>query len=634
MEQIAVPSKKKSTEALPSVIVKALLGSASKNLGQSTLHRYLNDFQFAPLSELSSDQMNVNTVNLFLKGLSGFAKDEHLPIKLGFTLSIKELGSFGQAIITSPTWKRWFDIIGTYSGDIGLHKSYLEMRESESSLSISILRENEKSLPFIHFFSGIFIKLLMVSCKANDEPNIETNSDLISVLSELSGLKLASTGQAICNIKLVFNSKKLKASPRYANPRVHKVFISDLSDSSAPQSNNETVLKVISLIDSQPTLQGINQQWAAEKLFMSERNLLRKLNASGISFRDLFGKVRRKRALALLFTRNPVGDIAERLGYSERATFERAFKSWQGITPVAMQSRFALLSEEKRLGVVISPEQIPVPPKTLMNLIGLLKDNDVEMEALALEVESDPVLTTKVLNIANSALYGYKKISSVKQAILTVLGTRKLQAIVISLLSSDAFGAFPDWFPYARFRFRSVASAQLAEQLLQYTDADEYEKLLVYLCALLHNIGEMALQHCLEKSFKKLVQDGMYELTWQEQINLQTHRLGIHTMQISELLLSTWDFPSDITALLRKAGLCKDFIQREQIPFDNVLAVTLELVSILDSGGERAEKDCQTLLRLFFNKQRCRPKDIDSILKKINTSFEVLKENADSFDVL
>jgi len=77
----------------------------------------------------------------------------------------------------------------------------------------------------------------------------------------------------------------------------------------------------------------------AGELCMSSRQLRRVLNDDGTSFRALVDEVRQ--ALAEQLLRSPrmkLDEVAERLGYAERASFIQAFKRWKGATPRALRT--------------------------------------------------------------------------------------------------------------------------------------------------------------------------------------------------------------------------------------------------------------------------------------------------------
>ena len=72
-----------------------------------------------------------------------------------------------------------------------------------------------------------------------------------------------------------------------------------------------------------------------EHLGMSNRTLTRRLSESGVTFRDLIKKTQKELAIDLLKNsdRN-IGEIAFLAGFSEQSAFNRAFKRWEGLSPV------------------------------------------------------------------------------------------------------------------------------------------------------------------------------------------------------------------------------------------------------------------------------------------------------------
>lgn len=67
---------------------------------------------------------------------------------------------------------------------------------------------------------------------------------------------------------------------------------------------------------------------------VSERTYRRKLDEANTSYRDLLDEHKKQRCLDMLASRTvSVNQLVEALGYSESASFLRAFKRWTGTTP-------------------------------------------------------------------------------------------------------------------------------------------------------------------------------------------------------------------------------------------------------------------------------------------------------------
>lgn len=73
---------------------------------------------------------------------------------------------------------------------------------------------------------------------------------------------------------------------------------------------------------------------AAELMHMTKRTLIRKLKEEGTSYQQIKDRLRRDKAVRLLSLNTlSVGQIAEKLGFSDSAVFARAFKAWTGASP-------------------------------------------------------------------------------------------------------------------------------------------------------------------------------------------------------------------------------------------------------------------------------------------------------------
>ena len=81
---------------------------------------------------------------------------------------------------------------------------------------------------------------------------------------------------------------------------------------------------------------GLGMRGAAKMLGLSERTLRRRLDDEGTSFRERLDHVRRARALELL-AHEDVEEVAHALGFVDARSFQRAFRRWTRMTPLAYQ---------------------------------------------------------------------------------------------------------------------------------------------------------------------------------------------------------------------------------------------------------------------------------------------------------
>ncbi|MEE2733482.1 MAG: AraC family transcriptional regulator [Pseudomonadota bacterium] len=91
--------------------------------------------------------------------------------------------------------------------------------------------------------------------------------------------------------------------------------------------------RVTHLLKHCADLQQISVEDVAGQLHMTSRTLRRKLTAEGTQFQTLKDRVRRERAIYWLSQNASVKEAAAKSGYTETASFVRAFKNWTGLSP-------------------------------------------------------------------------------------------------------------------------------------------------------------------------------------------------------------------------------------------------------------------------------------------------------------
>ena len=76
----------------------------------------------------------------------------------------------------------------------------------------------------------------------------------------------------------------------------------------------------------------------AREMGMSPRTLQRRLEEAGTSYQELLDEVRRQSARRLLAeTDLDAGEVAFLLGFEELNSFTRAFRGWEGTTPIQLR---------------------------------------------------------------------------------------------------------------------------------------------------------------------------------------------------------------------------------------------------------------------------------------------------------
>jgi len=100
------------------------------------------------------------------------------------------------------------------------------------------------------------------------------------------------------------------------------------------------VASIEAALEREPRLLGQGLEHLAQRLGLHPRTLQRRLRDEGESFGELQGRVRYRLALRDL-AESPLDleSISERLGFSDRRSFTRAFTRWAGVSPSEFRKR-------------------------------------------------------------------------------------------------------------------------------------------------------------------------------------------------------------------------------------------------------------------------------------------------------
>lgn len=132
---------------------------------------------------------------------------------------------------------------------------------------------------------------------------------------------------------IVFQSRLLSSPVRSADVLLHKLMeerVRELESS----FEDDIVAQIRRLLRVMVTSRSCSVAAVADQIGVHPRALNRKLAAAGTTFRRMCDQTRRELACQLLEnTRTAVLDIASILGYTDPASFTRAFQRWTGSTP-------------------------------------------------------------------------------------------------------------------------------------------------------------------------------------------------------------------------------------------------------------------------------------------------------------
>lgn len=174
-------------------------------------------------------------------------------------------------------------------------------------------------------------------------------------------------------------------------------------------------------------------------------------------------------------------------------------KSFITAFPEVAKESAPTVSQEKReldkhvQEVLKSVDSVSPLPTTVQRVMSMLNDPKVDLDKVGDALSADPGLSSTLLRVANSAMYGLReRVTSVRKAV-TVMGIQKLRQMLLSSGVMEKFKSVPADFAQ-KFWEDALWTAQWSKELAAYRRMEEVDEIFVF--GLLRNIGRLLIyQH-------------------------------------------------------------------------------------------------------------------------------------------
>jgi diguanylate cyclase (GGDEF)-like protein len=184
---------------------------------------------------------------------------------------------------------------------------------------------------------------------------------------------------------------------------------------------------------------------------------------------------------------------------------------------------------------------LPSPPGVGMEILRIIQNDNFEVDELARVIQSDPALTGRLLQIANSALTGMSRpVTTIQEATMR-LGLRSVRGVALgfSLVSAHRSGAC-EAFDYGVFWSQSLARAVAAHTLATRFKVGVPAE--AFVAALLSDLGSLALATVHPRDYAEILLSRETETPAGRALQEQ-RRFGIDHREVTAAMLREWMLP-------------------------------------------------------------------------------------------
>jgi len=248
--------------------------------------------------------------------------------------------------------------------------------------------------------------------------------------------------------------------------------------------------------------------------------------------------------------------------------------------------------------VVSGRTPLPTVPRVVHRLIAGLRRSDANLNDLATELAHDPVLSARVLRLANSQFYSGRRSSASINDAVAVVGTGALQTLVIACGVSSAFVEVPG-VNLRQFWLNAVVTAATAQLLAQQLDADAHS---AHAAGLLLATGHLIL--CQSHPVAAAAQFTRYRnLHGQALAERELAAFGVAHPAVGALWVDRLGFPREVVQAI--AGSLEPGAVETGSPLAAIVRVASDVANSVTGGDAAADAvaklDANLLRRLALN---------------------------------
>lgn len=196
---------------------------------------------------------------------------------------------------------------------------------------------------------------------------------------------------------------------------------------------------------------------------------------------------------------------------------------------------------------ILRIQRLSAMPRVAWQAMEAVGDENVSTGHLERIIQNDPALTSKVLNLANSAYYGFfQTITTVQRAVVAIgLGELKILLMGIGLSRVFDLRLAPPGFDAAGFWLHCLAVSWLAKELARESGHPAPDEVMV--AGLLHDLGKLVLVVHLSLEYSEVLRLAEQECAYHE----AETRCGLSHPTVGYWLAAKWALPPLHQAVIR-----------------------------------------------------------------------------------
>ena len=270
------------------------------------------------------------------------------------------------------------------------------------------------------------------------------------------------------------------------------------------------------------------------------------------------------------------------------------------------------MTSEEYFNILSNVKSFPTIPEIYNRLQTALEDPETGIEQVAVIIMQDPVLTAKLIKIANSSFFGFReKVVSIQKAI-SFLGLNLVKNLTLSTDLLSHFTGTKKNMDRKGFWQHAVGVAVAARLIARDYSASPNQQDELFTIGLLHDIGKTVTEHYFPEQYNRIINllDARARFFWEAEKEV----LGLTHAETGRWVAQFWNFDSKVVNIIAyhhalEAGF--QFISEREKLYLSIINLSDVIVKDLKYGtsGDRKESTVNPLAVKFLDLKKSQFED-------------------------
>ena len=202
--------------------------------------------------------------------------------------------------------------------------------------------------------------------------------------------------------------------------------------------------------------------------------------------------------------------------------------------------------------VILKSTTLPPAPAVAVMIQELTSRENTTVDELRNAIMADGTLTARVLQMANSAFFGFRQGVETVTGAIAVLGFNTIRSLALAVAAMDVYGAFG---PLEEKLWEHSLGVSLASAALARGRSSSPEETAIV--GLLHDIGKVIMKNNYPGRFQSLFQTVQEDRVPFHAVEAET--FGFCHAEVGFLLTEKWGFPDTLSLAIRHHHAWHDF---------------------------------------------------------------------------